>query len=601
MVSLIINFNPLNIFYFINIFTAIFYGLPVPLLPILAYSRGVNESLLGIIFAIYSVANLIIIPYTNTMIDHYGRTKVLYAMTILKTFSSILYISLFYIYDFKTFVIIAIIARTLQGLAVEIINIIIFSLCTLYSSNSSEDNSKNLSIAEGATSLGYMLSPVIAITSYFGYIVPFYICIFFDILNLILIKMLEEVDLKEREVKDNQSLRELFCNRSDNQIEIENIKYDYLSMRKKSVGYFIYFDERINELISKNKEKEKEKNENNNINNDAVESNFLEKMSSKSLKRKNTDNEYKYETAKHFSDLLNNNEGNNNDEEKKILIDDNKKEHTTISDVTTDSEDEYSVLSEPLLKKNNNLCLKYDFVVVKNLIKNDDGDDLGYSNPFYFLKLLGNLDIFITLLVVVSDYTAQSFFAPVFTIVMFKNFGLNEQQSSLILTLMFFCYFISLRFISVTIKMLSIKFLLFIGLVINGFSSLLMNPSRFLPQELWISILGYCIINSFAGFVSITSIIDFNRTLRINGYAEDFSSDTSSAIYIFGINIAELIAPTLGGVLTNFYGFEYACYFVCILNFSMSLVFLIFNFKRIINTFSKKSKKVKDKKIKLSN
>lgn len=144
--------------------------------------------------------------------------------------------------------------------------------------------------------------------------------------------------------------------------------------------------------------------------------------------------------------------------------------------------------------------------------------------------------------------------------------------------------------------MLSIKFLLFIGLVINGFSSLLMNPSSFLPQKLWISILGYCIINAFAGFVSITSIIDFNRTLRINGYAVDFSSDTSSAIYIFGINIAELIAPTLGGILTNFYGFEFACYFVCILNLSMSLIFLTFNFRRVIETFSKKSKKAKDKK-----
>lgn len=72
------------ILFLVNVTTAVFYSMPIPMYPTLAYKRGVDESLVGLIFAIYSVANLVIIPYTNYLIENLGRIKLLLILTLIK-------------------------------------------------------------------------------------------------------------------------------------------------------------------------------------------------------------------------------------------------------------------------------------------------------------------------------------------------------------------------------------------------------------------------------------------------------------------------------------------------------------------------------------
>ena len=65
------------IFLFTITTAGIFYSLPIPLYPDLALSKGYSDSYIGVIFAFYSVANLILIPFISHLIVKYGRFNLL--------------------------------------------------------------------------------------------------------------------------------------------------------------------------------------------------------------------------------------------------------------------------------------------------------------------------------------------------------------------------------------------------------------------------------------------------------------------------------------------------------------------------------------------
>lgn len=68
----------------VNITTAICYSLPIPMYPTLAYEHGVNESLLGLIFAIYSASIICVIPFTNYLIEKIGRDRMIVILSLMK-------------------------------------------------------------------------------------------------------------------------------------------------------------------------------------------------------------------------------------------------------------------------------------------------------------------------------------------------------------------------------------------------------------------------------------------------------------------------------------------------------------------------------------
>lgn len=76
--------NDLFVFFSVNVATAISYSLPIAMYTKIAYERGFSESFVGFVFAIYSVANICVIPFTNKLIFKVGRFNLLVISNIIK-------------------------------------------------------------------------------------------------------------------------------------------------------------------------------------------------------------------------------------------------------------------------------------------------------------------------------------------------------------------------------------------------------------------------------------------------------------------------------------------------------------------------------------
>ena len=493
--------NQILVYFYINVIAGISYTLPIPLFPTLAYSRGVNETMLGFIFAVYSISSVFLIPFSNTFISYFGRIKSMFILIFFKIISSLLFIYLSIVYNYYSFISISILARIIQGLSIEYINIIVFSLFNL---SSRQENSKNLSFVEAATSLGYVLGTLLAfIFNRFGFVYPFLISVILDVIAFIITFFLKEDSKDDDEVGQSNGIKILSSTDDNNSINFLEIKH----------------------------------------------------------------------TTRMYYDLVHQND-----------IQENK-----------DEELEYSVFSDDpydrKLVNTDNLPLIYQHYGFDQDMEESENNVKKRTTFKDFMTILINPSILPIVFAVLLDYVAQTFFTPVFVIVMNNNFGLSQEASSSILSLMYLIYFISLRYVSVFTQFLPNKFLIAIGLVMNSISCLFLNPIQLFPQKWYLSVFGYCMLNLFAGFISITSLMELKRVLLIQGFSKDKASDTASSLYIFGLNIAELIGPMTGGILTQYYGFEFTCICVSIASIFFSIIFIIMYFSSF-NIGSKRKKTI---------
>ena len=478
----------LNIFFFINVTTAINYSLPIALYTQIAYSRHFSEAFVGVVFAIYSICILAMIPFTNLLITKLGRYNILVIGSIVKSLSSVFYISLAFFHNKTIFAILSIIARGLQGLSVELINIIIFSLASATANNG--ETGSNLSYVEMATSLGLILGPFLSfLFGFLGYIVPFAISLLLDVIAMYLLCF-----------KLKTSVSEL---------------------------------NRMEEDESKDGNKE-------------ISSPIL-----KSRYHSNIDIVLNYENT------------NNNKDKFKCLSSSN---HSEYSECDIDN----------IIRSNSHFVKRIEDDDQNSKVTQDNN-----INKASLFSLLLNKEIFLTFLVVMVDFIAQNFFTPVFTLFMREKYNINGEISSILLSLTFFIYFISLRFIGYFIDNYPSKFLLAVGLLINSFCAILMNPVSFFPQRLVISMSGFCILNAFAGFAAIGSLVDFTHSLKKLGMNEYIANDNASTIYMLGINFAELIGPIVGGVFTNMINFEFASLLVGSFNLFVSILFVLLSYDEI--------------------
>ena len=119
----------------------------------------------------------------------------------------------------------------------------------------------------------------------------------------------------------------------------------------------------------------------------------------------------------------------------------------------SEEDEDWDCLSEPI-KKRETYYTKFNFVYKKEVESSYETQ----MDAIGFISLAFSSSIFPTLMTVLLDYICQTFFQPVFTIVMKRQYNLTEQQSSLILSVMFLCYFISLRYINTFIKIFPVKY-----------------------------------------------------------------------------------------------------------------------------------------------
>ena len=197
----------------------------------------------------------------------------------------------------------------------------------------------------------------------------------------------------------------------------------------------------------------------------------------------------------------------------------------------------------------------------------------------------------------IADYTVQVFFMPVYTRFMYNKYSLSLEESSLYLSLFYVLYFCGLRVMILLTDIFPPKFLMCLALLVNSFGLVFFAPSTAFninnisyfkfkdnsdKNNLYLSLFGFCFQNFFAGLVCLSAILDMTVSFKKLGYNHYIAGDMASAEYFLAVNISELIGPIIGGVITYKYGFNLTCDVVGAANLLLSIIFMTYNFSRIV-------------------
>lgn len=511
--------------------SGISYSVTAALYPNMAFTKGFSETYVGIIFSLYCFGNLIFVPFTNKFIQYFTRFNLLLIAVFLNIFSILLYICLFFIKSSNTFVLISIISRILQGVSIEYIMILVFSLSLITSTpdSSSEDR---LGYAELFITIGRILGPLIS----YLYGENSYLLVYFTIL---LMKLLEVYLLLFGITLSKSKLNQI----SNNQ------EFSFIQHVKRT------FQNHIHEKVIHNE---------NDYENLGIY-NSHDDIAYKKILGKNKDF-----SSRKVSDYT----FNFDEVMKRQLI-----KLKEINENVNFYKNENGIMSH-------NTSF-YSIKVDADILINNDEDEVNIEDVGYlfFFKSIFNKLIITTFLACIIDYLCQVFYTPVFTYQMNMKFGFTTEKSSLYLSLFFIIYAIGVKPVVYISQIIPTKFMIALGLFINSFSLIFYSPSSILPQKAYISLFGYFFQSLFAGTICLNSIVDFTESLKANGYNDFFASDFSCALYLLSINMSELIGPLIGGFITEYFSFAITCFIVGIANLIFSLFIFGVNIKRIYKEF----------------
>ena len=99
--------------------------------------------------------------------------------------------------------------------------------------------------------------------------------------------------------------------------------------------------------------------------------------------------------------------------------------------------------------------------------------------------------------------------------------------------------------------------------------------------------------------VNIPSMEDYLNTLKFYfDFEDNDANDISSILYNLSINLGDAIGPIIGGFFTEIKNFEFACFYVSVIDVVMFFLFILGNLKSIAIQikFSEREKKIKYKK-----
>jgi MFS family permease len=149
------------------------YAIIAPFLPFEFQRKGIDETWMGYIFSIYSVAVILCSPMVGKMIGYLGRRNlIVFGMTMMG-FSFIFFGAISSIEHKPVFITLALIIRFLQGFSSSLIQTTMYSLGTNFFP---EDKNAMVGYIEAATGIGLIMGPLIGSGLYWlgGYIFIFY-------------------------------------------------------------------------------------------------------------------------------------------------------------------------------------------------------------------------------------------------------------------------------------------------------------------------------------------------------------------------------------------------------------------------------------------
>jgi len=564
-----------KIFLFTAAINGITYSITPTLYPNLSYSKGFTESFVGIIFSLFSFGNIFFIPFTNNLILYFSRFSLLIIAVSLNLVSIFLYSILFYIDSYIYYIIFSITTRILQGLAVEYTMILLFSLSIITSDHESEESIGNIELL---MSIGRVIGPIISYLIGWKRYIYIYLLIFL-LLVIVLYLLLFKLTLSKAKINQLSDEEEISF--------IKHVKFtfkDHIHEKTMIKEEETIYDNNINSLNTIDQYQRNRKFSDFTFNFDEVMKKRIEIIRLKQEKialndyinKKESHNE-KYLYGEYSQLYYNGRFSVDNNEDNKNIQSHNTSFYS-IKVPNYHNKQEYQI---------NNSHNEH------NQINNGKESDIYYQSKqqpkitvYFFLSNILHPLIFSTFLISIFDFTCQIFYTPVFTLHMKNKFGLSNETSSLLLSLFFIAYAFGMKIVITISQILPTKLMLSIGLLINSLSLVFYSPSGIFSQSLALSLFGFFLQSFFGGIICLNAIVDITESLKRIGYNDFISADYSCALYLLAVNISELIAPLIGGILTERFDFSFACFWVGVFNFIFSFFIFIFDYNRIYKEIS---------------
>lgn len=460
---------------------------------------------------------------------------------------------------------------------------LVFSIASSMTEN--DVSGDNLSYVEMASSFGFILGNLFVYSlSYLGIQIPYLVSILLDLFVVYLTTTKLNLDMINFNYLDDNKITNLInsdnIDNVSNSIENSLIKYNIIKSKFDKLivnNSNIINNNSLNISISLNNiDLNNIKNNNKLIVHNRYHSYHIDNFND------STDSEDEDEEIKITTKLIDNIQSAEDNElyiNESVNIKDNFRKKSSIC------KDSVNNTNASIIYNNNNISLYYNSEINdinKGFLHNENNDiNIKNLNDISFISIILSKDVLLTIALVIADFICQSFYGPIFTLLMHKNFNFNANQCSSVLVAMSVSFLAFLKFTSYFINKFSAKYVLCLGLLFNSLSTLMMNPISIFPFNSFISIFGFCLLNAIAGFISVSSIVDFSKTLNKMGFNEIISNDYASALYMYAINIGDLIGPVIGASLNSYYGFLNTSIIVGFINLIFSLMFFCFNLSNI--------------------
>ena len=188
------------------VYSQLGYSLLAPLYPIEAKARGVDSSLVGIIFSSYGISNFIFTIFTPNFIKIFGRKKLLIFSLLIEGICTCFFGLISNITNRHLFILISFAIRFAQGMGSALMDTLLYSIVASISTKANIE--KNIGYIELADSVGVAIGPVIASLSYhlFGFLMPFLLCGIIEMSGTLLINYIKFSKKNVSDVKDDISI-----------------------------------------------------------------------------------------------------------------------------------------------------------------------------------------------------------------------------------------------------------------------------------------------------------------------------------------------------------------------------------------------------------
>lgn len=149
------------------------YAIIAPFLPFSFKKKEIDQSWIGYIFSIYSVAVIVCSPMVGKMISFTGRRNLIMYGLVMMGSSFIVFGIIEEVQNKTVFITMALLNRFLQGFSSSLIQTTMYSICTNFFP---EDKDAMVGYIEAVTGVGLILGPLIgsALYSLGGYVFIFY-------------------------------------------------------------------------------------------------------------------------------------------------------------------------------------------------------------------------------------------------------------------------------------------------------------------------------------------------------------------------------------------------------------------------------------------